>query len=100
MAYGNRKSERVAFEKGVNVHIMGIDGTWHRECVMVDVSQTGAKLTISGSFSGLDLKEFFLMLSPTGPAYRRCRIVRLIGEQIGVEFLEPARESRPHFLKR
>ncbi|HKG99379.1 MAG TPA: PilZ domain-containing protein [Bradyrhizobium sp.] len=88
MAYGDRKSERVDFERGVHVFIMGIDGTWRRECMMIDVSQTGARLRIeSGSFEGLDLKEFFLLLSSTGLAFRRCQLVRLTGDQIGVRFL-------------
>jgi len=88
MPYGDRKSERVDFERGISVHIMGIDGTWRRDCIMIDVSQTGARLCIQGSFDGLDLKEFFLLLSSTGLAYRRCRLVRVDGDQIGVEFLK------------
>ncbi len=88
MAYGHRKSERVDFERGIRVHIMGIDGTWRRDCTIIDVSQTGARLCIEGSFEGLDLKEFFLLLSSTGLAYRRCRLVRVAGDQIGVEFLK------------
>src|SRR3981081_3615235 len=87
MPYGDRKSERVDFERGVRVYIMGIDGTWRRDCMMIDVSQTGARLCIEGSFEGLDLKEFFLLLSSTGLAFRRCRMVRVAGDQIGVEFL-------------
>lgn len=87
MAYGSRKSERVDFEDGIQVYIMDIDGTWRRECVMIDVSQTGARLCVEGSVEGLDLKEFFLLLSSTGLAYRRCRLVRVAGDQIGVEFL-------------
>ena len=87
MAFGDRKSERVDFERGIHVFIMGIDGTWRRDCTMFDVSQTGARLCIEGSFEGLDLKEFFLLLSSTGLAYRRCRMVRVAGDQIGVEFL-------------
>jgi hypothetical protein len=87
MPYGDRKSERVDFERGVHVHIMGIDGTWRRECMMIDVSQTGARLCIEGSFEGLDLKEFFLLLSSTGLAFRRCRMVRVDGDQIGIQFL-------------
>jgi hypothetical protein len=46
-------------------------------------------LSVEGSIEGLDLKEFFLLLSSTGLAYRRCRMVRLAGDQIGVEFLRP-----------
>jgi hypothetical protein len=91
MAYGDRKSGRVDFERGIPVFIMGIDGTWRRDCMMFDVSQSGARLCIEGSFEGLDLKEFFLLLSSTGLAYRRCRLVRVAGEQVGVEFL--AREK-------
>jgi hypothetical protein len=87
MKFGNRASERVDFGRGVAVHIMGIDGTWRRNCFMVDVSQTGARLSVDGSIEGLDLREFFLLLSSTGLAYRRCRMVRLAGDQIGVEFL-------------
>jgi len=94
MAYGDRKSERVDFERGIHVYIMGIDGTWRRDCLMVDVSQTGARLRVEGSIEGLDLKEFFLLLSSTGLAYRRCRLVRLSGDQIGVEFLKPATKKK------
>src|SRR5271167_3900746 len=91
MAYGDRKSERVDFERGISVYIMAIDGTWRRDSMMIDVSQTGARLLVEGSLEGLDLKEFFLLLSSTGLAFRRCRMVRVAGDQIGVEFL--AREK-------
>lgn len=88
MPYGARKSVRVDFERGIPVYMMGIDGTWRRNCVMIDASQSGARLRIEGSFEGLDLKEFFLLLSSTGLAYRRCRLIRITGDQIGVEFLK------------
>ena len=91
MVTERRKGERVMFERGIHAHMMGIDGTWRRECTMEDVSEIGAKLTVDGSVEGLHLKEFFLLLSSTGLAYRRCRMVRVAGDQIGVEFL--AREK-------
>jgi PilZ domain len=87
MVFGNRKSERVDFARGIQVRMMGIDGTWRRDCLMIDVSQTGARLSVEGSLEGLDLTEFFLLLSSTGLAYRRCRLVRIAGDQIGVEFV-------------
>src|SRR5258708_33999284 len=87
MAYGDWKGGRVGFECGIPVCMMGIDGTWRRDCMMLDVSQTGARLLIEGSLEGLDLKEFFLLLSSTGLAYRRCELVRVAGDQIGVAFL-------------
>ena len=83
-----RKGERVTFERGIPAHMMGIDGTWRRDCTMEDVSETGAKLTVEGSVEGLHLKEFFLLLSSTGLAYRRCELAWVNGDQIGVNFLK------------
>jgi hypothetical protein len=89
-----RKSQRIDFERGVNVQIMGIDGTWRRQCRMMDVSENGALLTIEGSVAGLDFKEFFLLLSSTGLAYRKCKLVRVNGDQIGVVFLRPEAKKK------
>ena len=97
MSFGMRKSERVRFERGVQVYMMGIDGTWRRDCQLIDVSQTGARLSVGSSIEGLDLKEFFLLLSSTGLAYRRCKLIRVMGDEIGIEFLareKPKRSSR------
>jgi len=88
MAAERRKGERVTFERGISAHMMGIDGTWRRDCTMEDVSETGAKLSIEGSVEGLHLKEFFLLLSSTGLAYRRCELAWVNGDQIGVNFLK------------
>lgn len=93
MAYGQRKAERVALDRGVDVHIMGIDGTWRRKCAMLDVSATGARLIVHGSIEGLNLAEFFLLLSATGLAYRRCELIRVNGDEIGVRFLSKTSEK-------
>jgi hypothetical protein len=89
-----RKGDRVTFERGYPAHRMGIDGTWRRECVMEDVSETGAKLTVEGSVEGLHLKEFFLLLSSTGLAYRRCELAWVNGDQIGVNFLKQSDKKK------
>jgi hypothetical protein len=88
------KGERVTFERGIAAHMMSIDGTWRRECTMEDVSETGAKLTVEGSVEGLNLKEFFLLLSSTGLAYRRCELTWVNGDQIGVNFLKPTDKKK------
>ena len=88
MVAERRRGERVTFERGISAQMMGIDGTWRRECTMEDISETGAKLTIEGSVEGLHLKEFFLLLSSTGLAYRRCELAWVNGDQIGVNFLK------------
>lgn len=89
-----RKNERVVFERGFPAQMMGIDGTWRRGCIMEDISEGGAKLTIEGSVEGLHLKEFFLLLSSTGLAYRRCELTWVNGDQIGVNFLKPNDKKR------
>jgi PilZ domain-containing protein len=83
-----RKAHRVAFERGFAANMMAIDGTWQRPCTMQDVSETGAKLTVGGSIEGLPLKEFFLVLSTVGKAYRRCRLAWVNGDQVGVSFIK------------
>jgi hypothetical protein len=80
--------ERVTFSRGYGVCIMGIDGTWRRDCLLNAISDTDALLTVEGSIQGLNLKEFFLLLSSTGLAYRRCELVRVNGAEIDVQFLK------------
>jgi hypothetical protein len=85
-----RKTHRVVFERGFSANMMAIDGTWTRPCTMQDVSDTGAKLTVEGSIKGLPLKEFFLVLSTVGKAYRRCQLAWVNGDQLGVVFIKVA----------
>jgi hypothetical protein len=94
MVAERRRGERVTFDRGIGAHMMGIDGTWRRDCMMEDISETGAKLTVEGSVEGLPLKEFFLLLSSTGLAYRRCELVWVNGNQIGVNFIKPSEKKK------
>ena len=87
---------RVTFEKSVAVQIMAIDGTWRRPCALKEVSDRGATLTIEGSLEGLNPREFFLLLSSTGLAYRRCEMSWMNGDQLGVNFLhQRGKQNRP-----
>ena len=90
----NRKAHRVVFERGYAANMMAIDGTWRRPCTMEDVSDTGARLTIDGSIEGLNLKEFFLLLSTMGKAYRRCQLAWVNGDQVGVFSLKPGEKKK------
>ncbi|MEA2887037.1 MAG: hypothetical protein QOD11_1397 [Bradyrhizobium sp.] len=94
MVTERRRGERITFERGIGAHMMGIDGTWRRDCTMEDISETGAKLTVDGSVEGLHLKEFFLLLSSTGLAYRRCELAWVNGDQLGVNFLKPTEKKK------
>jgi hypothetical protein len=58
------------------------------------VSQTGARLRVEGSLEGVNLKQFFLLLSSTGLVYRRCNLVRVDGYQIGIAFWRETRAQK------
>ena len=80
--------DRVTLGRGQEVCIMGIDGTWRRDCLLNAISDNDAVLTVEGSIQGLNLKEFFLLLSSTGLAYRRCELVRVNGTEMDIQFLK------------
>jgi hypothetical protein len=45
------------------------------------------------------LKEFFLLLTSTGLAYRRCELVRVNGTDMDIHFLKGSKKKRasaPH----
>jgi hypothetical protein len=100
MTEDGKSAERVTFSRGYDVCIMAIDGTWRRDCLLNAISDTDATLTVEGSIQGLNLKEFFMLLSSTGLAYRRCELVRVNGTEIDVRFLKgkPAKK-RPGAAK-
>ena len=88
MTEDGKSLERVTFSRGYDVCIMAIDGTWRRDCQLNAISDNDAVLTVEGSIQGLNLKEFFLLLSSTGLAYRRCELVRVNGTEMDVQFLK------------
>src|SRR6202166_1110056 len=90
----NKAHDRVTFSRGYSVCIMGIDGTWRRDCLLNAISDTEAVLTVEGAIQGLNLKEFFLLLSSTGLAYRRCELVRVNGTEIDVQFLKGRKKKK------
>ena len=88
------EERRVAFEMPFPAHIVAIDGTWRRACRVKEVSDNDATLQIDGSIEGLTLNEFFLSLSSTGLAYRRCQLERLNGDEVQVSFLRLKKSSK------
>ncbi len=93
MTKDRRGAARVKFDRGVSVRILGIDGAWQRECEMLDVSQSGVMLRITDSFAGLELREFFLVLSSVGTAHRRCSLAWVDGDRLGASFIRS--DARP-----
>jgi hypothetical protein len=94
MSEESKGTERVTFSRGYDVCIMAIDGTWRRDCQLNAISDNDAVLTLEGSIQGLNLKEFFLLLSSTGLAYRRCELVRVNGSEMDIQFLKGKNRKR------
>jgi PilZ domain len=98
MKWENRKALRVKFEHKRPVNLMGVDGTWRRNSMLLDISETGARLEIEGSAEVLRAREFFLLLSSTGLAFRRCELIWIDGSQVGVRFVaekDPKKKTNP-----
>ena len=49
---------------------------------------TGAKIEVEGSIDVLQAREFFLVLSSNGLAYRRCGLIWIDGATVGVRFVK------------
>lgn len=90
MRFDNRKALRVRMDHRQPVNLMGVDGTWQRSCMLLDVSETGAKIEVEGTLDVLQAKEFFLLLSSTGLAFRRCELIWIDGTMAGVHFVTAA----------
>ena len=100
MTQDDAKGERrVTFERPPAAHIMAIDGTWRRDCTLLEVTEKEATLRVEGSVEALGLKEFFLLLSSTGLAYRRCELNRVNGDEISINFLRQRGKRRNNKMK-
>jgi hypothetical protein len=82
MQANRRKSVQRSIAYGATV--IAPDGSWSRQCKVVDVSQTGARLALD---QAADLPaDFVLALSQRGKPIRHCRVVWTAENQMGVEF--------------
>src|SRR5882757_8079169 len=95
MKFDGRKALRVRMDHKQAVNLMGSGGTWRRSCVLLDVSQSGAKVEVEGTLDVLQAKEFFLLLSSTGLAYRRCELVWIDGTTAGLHFVTADGKKKP-----
>jgi PilZ domain-containing protein len=82
MVQERRKSKRRPLVYGASV--VSFDGTLKRDCVIDDISATGAKLRIEAPKELPE--EFVLLLSARGDARRHCKIAWRGPQEIGVRF--------------
>ncbi len=86
-----RGAARFVFQESIPARLFGIDGAWCRDCRILDISDLGARIGIDWSAQGLQMQEFFLVLSTRGTAHRRCELAWFRGEEIGVRFAVSSR---------
>jgi len=85
---------RVKFENPLDVRVMAIDGTWCRDCQLIDVSETGAQIGLTGP--AVNETEFFLLLTNFGnPVFRMCIRRWVDGTLMGVSFSKDATGAKP-----
>jgi hypothetical protein len=60
-------------------------GVWSATCVVVDISESGAKLKVLATQTIAE--EFSLLIGGHSEVKRRCRVVWRSGSTIGVQFL-------------
>jgi hypothetical protein len=81
----NRKEPGVIFEQPLDVRVMTIDGTWSGEGLLMEMTDAGARLKMTGHAS--ELTEFFLILTRFGPpVFHLCKRMLIVREQTGVSF--------------
>jgi hypothetical protein len=80
-----RKEPRVIFERPLGVRVMTIDGTRTSDCLLIEMTDAGARLKVTDHAAALT--EFFLILNSFGPpVFRHCKSVWVDGDQMGVSF--------------
>lgn len=70
------------------------------EAAFFDASASGAKLEVNGSTDPLKAQEFFLVLSSTGLAFRRCELIWVDGPHVGVQFVAARTKGKLNAEKR
>jgi hypothetical protein len=75
----------IKFEQLLDVRVMTIDGTRCEEAHLIEISDSEARIELTGKAG--ELSEFFLMLTGFGsPVFRRCTRKWVNGSQMGVGF--------------
>ena len=82
MARERRRSRRRTL--GYGAVVVSFDGALTRECVINDISASGAKLRLDAPKELPE--EFVLVLTAQGTAKRRCKIAWRSAQEVGVRF--------------
>ena len=80
-----RGPARFRFEYPLDVRILAIDGTWCRDCQLIEVSESSAQISLSGS--PVSDAEMILLLTKFGcPVFRMCKRTSVDGALMNLIF--------------
>ena len=85
MAKNSNRRQSVRRPLSYPAKIVATDGSWGRNCRVVDVSDGGAKLALEKP-AALPA-DFFLAMSMRGGAMRKCHVMWTDDNEIGVRFV-------------
>jgi|SRR5579862_6609098 len=84
----NRSNKRVTLDHKIGCTVVAVDGTWSIRGRLDDISETGAKLSVTGKTDQrIRRDEFFLVLTSDGKVSRRCKIVWENNRAFGLRFV-------------
>ena len=87
MAKNSNRRQFVRRPLSYPAKIVATDGSWGRNCRVLDVSDGGAKLALE---KPVELPaDFFLALSMRGGTMRKCHVMWTDDNEIGVRFVVP-----------
>jgi hypothetical protein len=89
-ADNKRRNKRQALHYHVQIGAVGGDGTL--DCLIKDVSETGARVATNAPDQLPE--EFILRLTKDGRARRLCRVMWRTETEAGVRFVKPPREMK------
>ena len=90
-----REGQRLTFEYPLPAHVMAIDGTWRRSCVLKNVSETDATLQVDGKRDfPRTLTPAVLMDCPSIGRYRAVQAVAALWKLMGSRSVISASPAR------
>jgi hypothetical protein len=88
-----KNAKRVKFDNPLDVRVMAVDGARCCEYQLIDVSETGARISLTRPAKE---KEFFLLLTKfSDPVFRRCTRIWVDGMLMGVSFHKATVGTKP-----
>jgi hypothetical protein len=82
----HKSNAPIHFDPPLPARLMGVDGTWSRDCFLLEVSHTGVQQLQFEGLTDCTVEFFFVLPVCRQPSFRRCKLAWIDGDRIGVSF--------------